>query len=147
LEQADPKIPAQLNDRASDAWAPLLAIADTAGGQWPERARNAAIKLCGLDDTESIQMMLLADICEVFEATDESKISSKELVERLNGMTHRPWAEFKQGSPLTQNKLAFLLHAFEISPQEDFCRQRAMDRRYREWKGPTKGKYPFRRGS
>ena len=29
------------NDRAKDVWEPLLAIAETAGGEWPERARAA----------------------------------------------------------------------------------------------------------
>jgi putative DNA primase/helicase len=47
LERADPEVARQLNDRAADAWSPLLAIADMAGGQWPVRARKAAIELSG----------------------------------------------------------------------------------------------------
>ena len=42
LRQADPAVPDQLHDRAADNWRPLLAIADAAGGEWPERARKAA---------------------------------------------------------------------------------------------------------
>ena len=35
LAEPDPKMP-DLNDRAADNWHPLLAIADLAGGTWPE---------------------------------------------------------------------------------------------------------------
>src|SRR5262249_49232871 len=45
LQNADPEAPQQLNDRSADAWSPLLAIADTIGGEWPTRARRAAIGL------------------------------------------------------------------------------------------------------
>ena len=37
--QADPVVPPNLYNRAADNWRPLLAIADAAGGEWPERAR------------------------------------------------------------------------------------------------------------
>jgi putative DNA primase/helicase len=39
LESADPEAPEQLNDRAADAWSPLIAIADVISGEWPTRAR------------------------------------------------------------------------------------------------------------
>ena len=37
LRSADPDVLWALNDRASDNWRPLLAIADLAGGEWPTR--------------------------------------------------------------------------------------------------------------
>ena len=40
-------VPEGLNDRAADNWEPLLAIADRTGGEWPERARKAALALSG----------------------------------------------------------------------------------------------------
>jgi putative DNA primase/helicase len=53
-----------LNDRAADNWRPLLAIADMAGGDWPVKARTAALALSGDDtsDTDSTRTTLLADI-------------------------------------------------------------------------------------
>jgi len=45
LREADPVLPGGLSDRACDNWRPLLAIADAAGGDWPERARRAALLL------------------------------------------------------------------------------------------------------
>jgi putative DNA primase/helicase len=49
LADPDPQIPDALNDRAADNWRPLLAIADLAGGKWPEQGREAAHTLSGED--------------------------------------------------------------------------------------------------
>src|SRR5690606_30398835 len=40
LEHAEPVMP--LEDRAADTWEPLIAVADLAGADWPDRARYAA---------------------------------------------------------------------------------------------------------
>jgi hypothetical protein len=45
LALARPELPEELDDRAQDAWEPLLAIADAAGGSWPETSRAAALEL------------------------------------------------------------------------------------------------------
>ena len=52
LADAEPDLPDELNDRAMDAWEPLVAIADLAGGEWPARARAAAIALSGNGDED-----------------------------------------------------------------------------------------------
>ena len=41
ISAADPEMPG-IHNREADNWAPLLAIADAAGGAWPERSRAAA---------------------------------------------------------------------------------------------------------
>ena len=45
LRAARPVVPEALNDRAAEGWESLFAIADLAGGEWPERARAAALAL------------------------------------------------------------------------------------------------------
>src|SRR5262249_48902232 len=45
LHAARPDLPPGLSDRQTDVWEPLLAIADLAGGDWPQRARQAALVL------------------------------------------------------------------------------------------------------
>ncbi len=46
LASARPELPeAQLSDRACDCWEPLFGIADLAGGDWPQRARAAAVEM------------------------------------------------------------------------------------------------------
>jgi putative DNA primase/helicase len=42
VSAGDPMDLSGLNDRANDNWRPLLSIADVTGGEWPQRAREAA---------------------------------------------------------------------------------------------------------
>ena len=52
LSSAEPQLPDELDDRAQDIIEPLLAIADEVGGEWPERAREAAVKLLSGEERE-----------------------------------------------------------------------------------------------
>ena len=45
FEDAWPELPDTITDRNADVWEPLIAIADAAGGDWPSRARVAAVAL------------------------------------------------------------------------------------------------------
>src|SRR5215831_5193224 len=40
-----PEMPKGVTDRDADVWEALIAVADVAGGTWPERARKAAVTL------------------------------------------------------------------------------------------------------
>jgi hypothetical protein len=61
-------MPDGIRDRDADVWEPLLALADEAGGGWPERARVTAVTLVTLskESTPSLGVRLLADLREVF---------------------------------------------------------------------------------
>ena len=111
LADPDPKMP-DLNDRAADNWHPLLAIADLAGGTWPEQARRAACLVSGEEQDGAIGVELLRDIRSVF--GDDDVIRSSDLVAKLTADPERPWAEWKHGRPLTQKQLAGLLAPFHI---------------------------------
>jgi putative DNA primase/helicase len=111
LAQPDPKMP-DLNDRAADNWHPLLAIADLAGGTWPEEARWAACLLSGEGQDGAIGVELLRDIRSAF--GNDDVIRSSDLVAKLTADPERPWAEWKHGRPLTQKQLAGLLAPFHI---------------------------------
>ncbi|WP_051836558.1 DUF3631 domain-containing protein [Streptomyces sp. NRRL WC-3742] len=45
VTDARPELPEGVFDRAADVWEPLLAVADAAGGHWPQRARTACLEL------------------------------------------------------------------------------------------------------
>jgi hypothetical protein len=109
----DVTIPDALNDRASDGWEPLIQIAETAGGQWPENARAAALALSIEEDTISIGIRLLDDIRECF--WDEKYLETKVLLERLTEMQESPWGEW-YGKPLSPRGLAKLLEPYRIHP-------------------------------
>ena len=67
IANANPAIPENLNDREQDNWEPLLAIAEAAGGHWPETARHAAVALSQNGDEQSSNAIkLLSDIRQIF---------------------------------------------------------------------------------
>src|SRR5215469_3885443 len=119
LEDAEPALPEELNDRQRDGAEPLLAIADAAGGDWPAKARKALIELYtgGAAQDDSIGVRLLADIWEIF--GDEESIFSRDLVRALNEKETSPWGEWgKTEKGLTQHSLASKLKPFEIEPKK-----------------------------
>jgi len=119
LASADPNVPDGLNDRAADNWRPLLAIADAAGGHWPELARRAALHLSGGEQTDAdgTRVRLLADIRDVFTDTAEERLPSSDIVARLNAREDLPWGELRGGRPITAPMLANMLRQFGIRPK------------------------------
>jgi hypothetical protein len=113
-----PELPESLSDRQQDGAEPLLAIADWAGDEWPDRARAALVELLtgtvAEDQSESVR--LLADIRGVFNLTGRDKLSSNELLGKLAQDETLPWGEFSNGRPLTPIGLARLLKPFGICP-------------------------------
>jgi putative DNA primase/helicase len=119
LRDSDPSVPSELHDRAADNWRPLFAIADQAGEQWPGRARAAALTQSGegLPEEDSLTIMLLSDIRDVFAARKADRLPSEKLVEHLFGMQDRPWPTFNRGKGLRPARLARMLKPFGITPR------------------------------
>lgn len=114
-----PEVPATLSDRAQDIWEPLLVIAEAAGGEWPQEAREAAESIYGTPDPadDSLGVRLLADIRTVMK-TD--RITTSELIDALTDLDEAPWADLysgggKDNKPIKPRKLAELLKAFGIA--------------------------------
>lgn len=116
LEDARPAIPAGLDDRAEDAWEPLFAIAELAGGDWPERARAAAVTLSGGRDDEAFGTRLLADIRAVFSDAGTDRLSSAALAAALCELEESPWGDWR-GKQLNANALARQLKKFDVRPR------------------------------
>jgi putative DNA primase/helicase len=118
LRAADPDIPPTLRLRHADNWRVLFAIADKAGGDWPRLARHAAELLDEPDDDDTLGVVLLGDIRELFEQRRVSHFSSQDIVEHLVSLENRKWAELPpSGKPLSKNRLAALLRQFEVTPR------------------------------
>lgn len=131
IADADPKMPDGVINREADNWRPLLAIADEAGGEWPERAREAAGQAhiaAGGDDASRLEL-LLGDIRDAFVekgtttrdmfGAQQVVIASGDLVEALVAIEGRPWKEMgKARKPLTPNRLARMLKPLGITPQK-----------------------------
>lgn len=115
ITSARPEIPDALNDRAGDSWGPLLAVADSAGGEWPERARQAAVALSGhADESMGTGAELLADVQRVLDELQVDRIAGADLLSALLADEERPWATFNAGKPLSQVQLARRLSTFGI---------------------------------
>ncbi len=114
LKHSRPERLAGLRDRAFDSWRPLLAIADLAGGSWPERARGAALELAGraVEDDDSLGVRLLADCAAAFASDD--RLSTEQLIDRLCEDEEAPWPTWHKAARITPRALARLLRPFAI---------------------------------
>jgi hypothetical protein len=116
LHHAAPVMP--LEDRAADTWEPLIATADLAAGEWPERARQAAIAMTRAesqqeeDSTASVR--LLADLRDLFDQAGADALYTTTILERLHKLDDAPWADW-YGHPLTTRDLAKLLRPYDVA--------------------------------
>jgi len=86
-------MPEGVEDRNADVWEALLAVADLAGGEWPENARVASVSLVAssADQGSSLGVTLLRDL-------------------RMS-----PWADLR-GKPLDARGLARRLSKYGVRP-------------------------------
>jgi hypothetical protein len=94
-----------------------------AGGDWPERSRNALVTLCATetDDDDSLGVKLLSASREAFDAPAVDRIPTRELLERLTSQeSDAPWAGWWENDLRNGNtrgpaaKLARLLKPYGI---------------------------------
>lgn len=118
LENARPLVPDALDDRAEEAWEPLLAIAELAGGTWIERARAAALTLSGArdGDDQARGVQLLADIRDTFDASGDDRMPSALLASKLCEIETSPWGDL-YGKALDARGLARRLKPFDVHPR------------------------------
>lgn len=122
LSHADPALPDDLNDRAQDNARPLCAIADAAGGSWPQRLRDALVATSRQeteDEPASPGVLLLTDIADILDRWKGHTIGSRELLNELTVDDEGPWAEWRRGDPITARGIAKLLKEFGIRPTRD----------------------------
>jgi hypothetical protein len=114
-KDAWPDLPAGIEDRNADLWEPLLTVADLAGGEWPEKARVAAVALVADSKagTPSLGIRLLADLRQIFEARDV--IATSKILEELCKIEEGPWGEIMSGKPLNARGLAQRLHGYGVT--------------------------------
>lgn len=118
IEAAEPDLPDELDGRPADNWSVLISIADALGGEWPARARRAALVLEEADSaSSSAGEMLLADLRDLFDERSSDRLSSEEIANALSKLEGRPWAEWgRQRKPMSKNQLARVLSDFDIAP-------------------------------
>jgi hypothetical protein len=115
LASAEPSMPADFNNRLAENYALLFAIADLAGGDWPARARAAAVKLAHEYDVPSMGRRLLA-ICYDLFSRRGPLLTSKQVEAALPSYGDE-WENFKgRGRAINKWEVAALLKPFKVYP-------------------------------
>ena len=117
LADAIPDMPTGIVDRDADVWEALLAVADAAGGDWPDRARVAAVALVAAakEGTPSLGVHLLSDLRTIFR--DEESLATVSILDRLHNLDESPWADIR-GKALDERGLARRLAPYGIKPKK-----------------------------
>ena len=118
LAAANPIMPDGVTNRHADKWEPLLAIADVAGGHWPQTARSLALRTVIAEEAaRSPGELVLSDLRGIFATEKADRLPSEYITESLSELEDRPWAGFSRGRPITPQQLAHLLKPFKIGPR------------------------------
>ncbi|MGW2831330.1 DUF3631 domain-containing protein [Streptomyces sp. NPDC001286] len=114
-----PDMPDGVADRPADVWEPLLAVADAAGGHWPDRAREACltlVKASRANDKGSLGVRLLTDLRDhVMVGID--RLPTVAILDRLNALDDAPWADL-HGKPFDNRRLSRMLAEYMTADNE-----------------------------
>jgi hypothetical protein len=97
-----PEMPKFLFNRAADNFRPLFAIAQLAGGDWPQRIRDAAEAISKIERKPSLQVRLLTGITGVLEPTVDKRLATGELIDALCEDEENGWQEANHGKRINE---------------------------------------------
>lgn len=121
IKHAKPMLPPKTRNRLADKWAPLFAIAQVAGGEWPGKANRAMFGQVDMSEP-SKGLMLLSDAISVF-IPGENRVTTKELIKRICEIEDAPWSDynFKQRDDerrhIQDRQVANLLRRYNVHPE------------------------------
>jgi hypothetical protein len=111
-----PELPGGIADRSADIWEALIAVADHAGDEWPERARTAGLVFVA--DTgsgaPSMGVRLLEDLRTVFTDADAEHLSTEAILAGLLDLEESPWSDIR-GKALDARSLARRLSRYQVA--------------------------------
>ena len=112
-------MPTEISDRDADCWEPLLAIADAAGGEWPELAREAAVFLVrrGKDGSRRRAPNCSASISLRPSATTTG-YGRRNFSKYPHDRPESPWAEDGRKPELNGRRLATMLRGYGIKSKD-----------------------------
>jgi hypothetical protein len=112
-----PDMPEGIEDRNADVWEALLAVADLAGGAWPDRARRCAVSLVtqSADRAGSLGVTLLRDLRAIFK-DGVDRLATETILEQLHGLDESPWCDIR-GKELDARGLSRRLSKYGVKPK------------------------------
>ena len=120
LRKLDAPVPAQLHDRQADNWRAQFNIAELLGGEWPSKAREAALTIEGATcECENAGVRLLADCRTVFEDRDATELSAADIIAGICSLEESPW--YRSGKPITERGFADILEPFGLKSRRKTC--------------------------
>ena len=124
-------LPPELFNRTGDNWRGLFSIAEAAGGEWPERARQAAMEEISEEDSNHA-LQLLEAIWQIFAEKKVVRMHTKVLLDALKKIEEAPWEEANNGREINAYWLREKLKGFLPRPANP--EEAAALRRSREWR-------------
>jgi hypothetical protein len=118
LRSHQASLPESLFNRIADNWIPLITIADIAGGEWPETARQLAAIAAARKDGDITSVLLLKAFHQFFEERNADRLSSEDIVNRLANSEGSPWPEYRNGKPISMNQVANLLKDYKVHSKQ-----------------------------
>jgi hypothetical protein len=115
LQDAEPDLPEELNDRMQDATEALIAIADLLGNG--DVARAAIVEVAGDEPEthESTRLKVLRDLRSVWANWPNTNMPSSLILPALH-MLDPSWANYYDRGPLKDTDLAALMSYFGMKP-------------------------------
>ncbi|WP_236793228.1 DUF3631 domain-containing protein [Amycolatopsis sp. GM8] len=117
VSRGRPVMPPGVRDRAAEIWRPLIAIADAAGGHWPDTARAACLHFVEVANTDrnggGQRLQLLADLRDLYTTRDTDKLTTDDILAALHELDESPWAEL-DGKALDSRRLAAFLKPYGV---------------------------------
>ncbi|WP_106179404.1 DUF3631 domain-containing protein [Prauserella shujinwangii] len=118
ISRGRPAMPDGVRDRSAEIWRPLIAIADAAGGHWPDTARAACSHFVQVANTDHSgggqRLQLLADLRELFTTRGVDELPTADIVAALHGLEESDWADL-DGRPLDARRLAKMLKPYGVT--------------------------------
>jgi Protein of unknown function (DUF3631) len=107
-----PDMPEGIEDRSADVWEPLLTVAELAGGNWPARARVAAVTLVtdSRQTPRSMGLLLLGDLRTAFD--DDEVLTTENILDKLVALDESPWSDLR-GRALDARGLSARLRKYD----------------------------------
>jgi hypothetical protein len=95
-------------------------MAEAAGGDWGQRAREAAVRLHARGRNYSVVEALLRDIKIVFDECGADSIKSQHLVEMLTENEDFEWANYRSATGVAFNvmEMASMLRRVGVGPSQ-----------------------------
>lgn len=121
IARSRPHLPPSITGRRADVWEPLIAIADAAGGRWPQAARDAAVWFAQQDEDQPLSrgVQLLADIRTAFtEQPSAAAMWTDDLIVALRGLPESTWDRRIGGFDLNPRRLAGMLADYQVRPRD-----------------------------